>query len=362
MDFDLEAATGATADAIFGGTRPLAVTVERLLAHHGLCAPFWVTAAQNGVAGAGMAAPSPGPTGAGPTIVLTFHPGLFYVCTPSGEPAWVPAAGVLAGEAVLCGSAAAFVVAVQDALLSLRRAELAPRHQRHAIASFAKEAQARRIAVQRLATTTTEDAGGAAVAMWLDIVIHRHQTHLHTIRRKMIEFTADLCRDADHIPGLGHLFKDLVEAVYRTYALSALRQTFVTRLDALLPLVRLQHPGGHREDAVLQPVVARAIAYMQGNFRNPIGAGDVAAACAVTPEHLARLFRKQAGQTVTRYLQHLRVAHARDLLERTEEKVITVAAESGFTSLEHFHRTFRQLTGMTPRQYRVDDAPDVANA
>jgi AraC-like DNA-binding protein len=36
----------------------------------------------------------------------------------------------------------------------------------------------------------------------------------------------------------------------------------------------------------------------------------------------------------------------------TDERVVNIAHDSGFESLSRFNRAFKQLAGMTPRQYR----------
>jgi AraC-like DNA-binding protein len=36
----------------------------------------------------------------------------------------------------------------------------------------------------------------------------------------------------------------------------------------------------------------------------------------------------------------------------TNERVVSIAHDSGFDSLSRFNRAFKQLAGMTPREYR----------
>jgi two-component system response regulator YesN len=61
--------------------------------------------------------------------------------------------------------------------------------------------------------------------------------------------------------------------------------------------------------------------------------------------------------TVRRYLTRVRVEVAKDLLERTDEKLATVAAHVGFFDASHLARVFRKSTGRSPRAYRHAPQP-----
>jgi transcriptional regulator GlxA family with amidase domain len=68
----------------------------------------------------------------------------------------------------------------------------------------------------------------------------------------------------------------------------------------------------------------------------------------VTPRHLLRLFLEHAGVSPLNYLQSIRLAHARQALERGAN--VTQAAEAaGFTSDLQLRRAWRRHWGGTPR-------------
>ena len=54
------------------------------------------------------------------------------------------------------------------------------------------------------------------------------------------------------------------------------------------------------------------------------------------------------------YVRQFRVQRAAELLESTAEKVADVGAACGFQEMSYFARTFRELKGKTPRQYRLE--------
>ena len=68
--------------------------------------------------------------------------------------------------------------------------------------------------------------------------------------------------------------------------------------------------------------------------------------------YLVRAFREQVGTPPHRYLIQLRIARARELLDRTNLSVTEICRMVGFTSLSHFGSTFRRHVGMAASDYR----------
>lgn len=73
---------------------------------------------------------------------------------------------------------------------------------------------------------------------------------------------------------------------------------------------------------------------------------------SVSAAHFSRVFKQLIGINVTDYIAMKRIGLAKDLLSNYDEKISTVAEQSGFTSMPHFFRTFKKLVQMTPSEYR----------
>lgn len=69
-------------------------------------------------------------------------------------------------------------------------------------------------------------------------------------------------------------------------------------------------------------------------------------------EHLARACRRHCGATLTELLQRARIARAQRLLLAGDLKVTTLAYETGFGHLGHFHAVFKRATGLTPGEWQ----------
>lgn len=67
---------------------------------------------------------------------------------------------------------------------------------------------------------------------------------------------------------------------------------------------------------------------------------------------LSRLFHQQAGQTISDHLAEVRLREARTLLEHTDERIVQVARQCGFSQAAYFCRWFRKQVGTSPGVFR----------
>ena len=68
--------------------------------------------------------------------------------------------------------------------------------------------------------------------------------------------------------------------------------------------------------------------------------------------HFVRMFKEFADVSCVDYIQQQRVALAKQLLMDPENSIMDIVARSGFGSVASFNRVFKQLTDVTPTQFR----------
>jgi AraC-like DNA-binding protein len=82
----------------------------------------------------------------------------------------------------------------------------------------------------------------------------------------------------------------------------------------------------------------------------------------VSEAHFIRTFKATFGETPHRYLQRRRVERAMFMLRESDRTVTDVCLDAGFTSLGTFSRTFRDIVGASPTEYRArEDAIQAPN-
>ena len=72
----------------------------------------------------------------------------------------------------------------------------------------------------------------------------------------------------------------------------------------------------------------------------------------VTPEHMARMFKKYTDKTPTQYINNLRLNYSLNLLLYTDLSILEIALEISFDSLSHYYHLFKKQYGHPPAKVR----------
>jgi transcriptional regulator GlxA family with amidase domain len=96
----------------------------------------------------------------------------------------------------------------------------------------------------------------------------------------------------------------------------------------------------------------RARDAMDRTFSQPLDIPALARIAVVSEAHFIRTFKDTFGETPHRYLQRRRVERSMYLLRETDRSVTDICMEVGFGSLGTFSRTFRDIVGASPSDYR----------
>ncbi|MFI8952311.1 GlxA family transcriptional regulator [Streptomyces sp. NPDC053750] len=83
-----------------------------------------------------------------------------------------------------------------------------------------------------------------------------------------------------------------------------------------------------------------------------LGVAALAARARLSPRHFARAFRAETGMTPGRYVDRVRLEHARRLLEDTGDGVEEISRASGYGTPEAMRRAFVKALGTSPAEYR----------
>ncbi|MFI1761134.1 GlxA family transcriptional regulator [Streptomyces sp. NPDC020800] len=79
---------------------------------------------------------------------------------------------------------------------------------------------------------------------------------------------------------------------------------------------------------------------------------SLAARARLSPRHFARAFREETGMTPGRYVDRVRLEHARRLLEETSDGIEEISRASGYGTSEAMRRAFLKALGTPPAEYR----------
>lgn len=94
--------------------------------------------------------------------------------------------------------------------------------------------------------------------------------------------------------------------------------------------------------------------YIDNHFQEEIVLEDLGKLVYLSPSYLSRLFQKEKGVPLRKYINRKKVEHARHLLENTGLSIEEVARQCGYQNVSHFYRVFREFTEQSPAKYRKE--------
>jgi AraC-like DNA-binding protein len=97
---------------------------------------------------------------------------------------------------------------------------------------------------------------------------------------------------------------------------------------------------------------AKSIEFMKGHLREPLQVATLAAVVNLSRSHYTTLFRRVTGYAPLRYLNHLRMQRAVQLLNATNLSIKEISDQVGFSDQFYFSRAFSKLHGHSPSEHR----------
>lgn len=96
----------------------------------------------------------------------------------------------------------------------------------------------------------------------------------------------------------------------------------------------------------------KASEYVLQNITHPLSLNEVANKVYLSPSYLSRLFKKYLHITFVDYVNHIKIARAKEKLALTTLPINTISSGIGFTQTSYFTKTFKKLTQTTPSRFR----------
>lgn len=107
-----------------------------------------------------------------------------------------------------------------------------------------------------------------------------------------------------------------------------------------------------RENPKYSQPIQRCCNYIEMNLDRNIHAQELADMVGYSVTYFTRHFREETGFGISDYVKAARIERAKILLETSENSVQEISEMLGFTTRNYFTKCFREITGMTPVEYR----------
>lgn len=92
--------------------------------------------------------------------------------------------------------------------------------------------------------------------------------------------------------------------------------------------------------------------YIQEHYSENITLQTLANQFFLHPNYLSKLFQEKTGRNFIDYLTQVRIENAKKLLQNTYLRIYDICEMVGYESPKYFSKVFKELTGLTPKEYR----------
>lgn len=98
------------------------------------------------------------------------------------------------------------------------------------------------------------------------------------------------------------------------------------------------------------------IEYIANHLAEPITLDELSDLVHFNKSYLVECFKREYGIPPMKYVNHIRVEKAKQLLTTTDKTITNIAQETGFRSIHYFSRFFKDRECISPQDYRIQNA------
>lgn len=99
-------------------------------------------------------------------------------------------------------------------------------------------------------------------------------------------------------------------------------------------------------------LICEILIYINQNINNKITINDLEDLYHFNRYYIMKLFKKEVGMTIINYINSLRLYNSIKCIESSSNTFLSIALNNGFSSLEYFSETFKNVTGYTPSDFK----------
>ena len=179
-----------------------------------------------------------------------------------------------------------------------------------------------------------------------------HYFHdLHVIRRKNHpEISAKLCDSIEEMKN-----------IFRSKGRNRESRCIIELLNFMMLLDENRHELmsdiGQEPSSALSDQTMKRLLEVTDHVKANLATEDISQAAmaeraGISKEYFSRIFKDLTGLNYTKWVNMIRIENAISLFENEDMKLTEIAMQSGFQSIPSFNRVFKELKGISPREYR----------
>ena len=99
-------------------------------------------------------------------------------------------------------------------------------------------------------------------------------------------------------------------------------------------------------------MISKIVQYVNDHIYDNLSLETLSSVVNYSTYYVSRIFHQQTGISLVNYISMKRIDYAKILLSNNEFSITQISKMIGYENYNHFFRTFRESTGMSPKKYR----------
>lgn len=149
--------------------------------------------------------------------------------------------------------------------------------------------------------------------------------------------------DSEYAYGISDYYIKQAETIRSRQQLIKLSNEMMHQYYALIQEIRRPHYGR---------LIDNCIHYIDQHLYEPLSAAQVAEHTGYSLPYLTSQFKEATGLSLYTYIQQRKITEAKIMLRNTSQPLSEIASALGYSSLPHFSKVFKTVTGVTPNVFR----------
>lgn len=106
------------------------------------------------------------------------------------------------------------------------------------------------------------------------------------------------------------------------------------------------------EDYKNKQKIQQAVLYIQENYDKDLNMAVVSNHISMNYSLFSYAFKQYTGNNFVNFLKDIRMEKAKELLEKTDLRIMEISQKIGYENEKHFMKTFKATCGVSPTEYR----------
>lgn len=98
-------------------------------------------------------------------------------------------------------------------------------------------------------------------------------------------------------------------------------------------------------------VVDQAKSYIEEHYQEKLTLTEIADTLNISSGYLSNNFKKFTGMTLSDYIAHVKIEHAKELIDTHQYLMYEISDMLGFDNPYYFSKVFKKVTGISPREH-----------